>query len=124
MNTQLGWTDLDQSKKLVEAGLDPNTADMHIIDQSYGNHGYFDTALCYSKWDAVHTDGYLPCWSLGRLIGLILYEPFISNQDGTWFVSFDVDDTHSHQFSKETLIDTVIESIIWLLEKGYIKKGE
>ena len=124
MNTQLGWTDLNQSKKLLEAGLDPNTADMHIIDQNYENGGYFDTALCYSKWDATHVDGYLPCWSLGSLLELVPYELFISNQDKTWFVSFDVDDNHSHQFSKETLLDVVIESIIWLLEQGFIKKGK
>lgn len=68
MKQQLGWCSLEQSKKLIKAGLNPNTADMHIIDYTTEKEGYFDTSLCYSKWDAEHVRGYLPCWSLGRLI--------------------------------------------------------
>ena len=38
-------TSLEQSKKLLELGIDPNTADMHIIYQNYGDHGKFEIGL-------------------------------------------------------------------------------
>jgi len=67
----MNYTTLEQSKKLVELGINPNTADMHIISYSNDRGGYFYTSLCYSKWDAEHTEGYFPCWSLGALLKII-----------------------------------------------------
>lgn len=135
MKQQLGWTTLEQSKKLIEAGLDPNTADMHIIDWKTEKEGYFDTALCYSKFEAERVRGYLPCWSLGRLIGLIPdnyrialdinYQRFsVSNE----FSLSKRRDIHSSvcvfHTDNNNLIDSVVEAIIWLLENNHIKKRE
>jgi len=129
----VGWTTIEQSKKLVAAGLDQNTADMHIIDWRTEKEGYFDTSLCYSKWDAEHVRGYLPCWSLGRLIGLIPdnyrisldinYQRFsVSNE----FSLSKRRDIHSSVcvFHTDNLnfIDSVVEAIIWLLENNNINK--
>lgn len=140
--TQLGWTTIEQSKKLVAAGLDQNTADMHIIDWRTEKEGYFDTSLCYSKWDAEHVRGYLPCWSIGTLIELLpktietkkpknLYFPEILPSNNCVAYTA-LNENKKYVFLKlfatgtesdATLIDNIIEMIVWLLGNGYIKKG-
>lgn len=138
----LGWTTLEQSKKLIEAGLDPNTADMHHIEVNNGFEEYYDTSLCYSKCDAKHIRGYLPCWSLGRLIELIpktietkkpknLYFPeILPASNGIAYTA--LNERKEMVFLKmfatgvesdATLIDNMVSMICWLLENNYIKKG-
>lgn len=139
---QLGWTSLEQSKKLIEVGLDPNTADMHIIDWRIEKEGYFNTSLCYSKWDAEHVRGYLPCWSLGALIGLLpktieikkpknLYFPEILPSNNCVAYTA-LNGNKEYVFLKlfatgvesdATLIDNMVSMVCWLLENNYIKKG-
>lgn len=62
-------TTMEQSKRLLELGLNPETADMHHFKQSgeFSAHlGFFiDTYKNISNW-------YQPAWSLHRL--LCLYE--------------------------------------------------
>lgn len=138
---QSGWVSIEQSKKLVEAGLDPNTADMHIIDQRTEEGGFY-TSLCYSKWDAEHVQGYLPCWSLGALVGLLpktietkkpknLYFPEILPSNNCVAYTA-LNKNKEYVFLKlfatgvesdTTLIDNMVSIICWLLENNYIKKG-
>ena len=138
---QSGHTSIEQSKKLVEAGLDPNTADMHIIYHKAEKEGYFDTSLCYSKWDAEHVRGYMPCWSLGALIGLLpktietkkpknLYFPEILPSNNCVAYTA-LNKNKEYVFLKlfatgvesdATLIDNMVSMICWLLKNNYIKK--
>lgn len=116
---QLGWTSIEQSKKLIEAGLDLNTADTFY-------------------WK----DPCVPCWSLGALIGLLpktietkkpknLYFPEIlpsnncvaytalnGNKEMVFLKMF-----ATGVESDATLIDNMVSMICWLLENNYIKKG-
>ncbi len=126
---QLGWTSLDQSKKLVEAGLDPDTADMfYIFDPFVQDIAGLGIGVPEEKED-------IPCWSLGALIELM--PPYLfdfnrgidlniyRNMNGVgWHVSYlpnNIDDfrriTNGHN-----AIDSAVEMIIWLLEQGYINK--
>lgn len=140
MNTQQGWTSIEQSKKLVEAGLDHNTADM-----LYEYHGNFEndvTDYDDSPMVCKPTDEDLPCWSLEALIGLLpktietkkpknLYFPEIlpSNNCVAYtalnerkemvFLKMFATGTESDA----TLIDNLVAMICWLLENNYIKKG-
>ena len=123
MNTQsIGWTTIEQSKKLLEAGLKPNTADMHIINQNYKNHGCYDTALGYSKWDAIHIDGYLPCWSLGRLIELMQDFNYNMNHNlaGDLYVFGTLEPKYYVTINCKSPIEACVEFILWLLEQKYI----
>lgn len=65
-NSQIATT-IEQSKRLLELGLNPETADMHHFKQSgeFSIHlGFFiDTYKNISNW-------YQPAWSLHRLIEL------------------------------------------------------
>ena len=111
------YTSLEQSKQLIAAGLDPNTADMDWIYEyligDYNESPYFD----------IHTTEAedLPCWSVGGLIAAI-------NSDYTFGLAKD-GKTYScliagKMFDGDNLVDVLVEVILWLLEEGRIKKGE
>ena len=63
----LGWTTIEESRKLVEAGLNPETADMHYTlaeDESFYIL-YTDNEVAYGS------DRIVPCWSVGALLRLM-----------------------------------------------------
>ena len=37
-NKPLGWTMLEEAKKLVKAGFDPNTADMYFVHNKFDEY--------------------------------------------------------------------------------------
>ena len=67
-------TSIEQSKKLLSLGIDPNTADMWY--SYYGNSKYNPTVaykgqqwfLCQIR-NSLHDD--IPCWSLAALLNLL-----------------------------------------------------
>lgn len=126
---QLGWTSLEQSKKLIEAGLDLNTADM--LYPPLGRYGEFDTfpTICN-----ILTVDDMSCWSLGALIELLpktietkkpknLYFPeiFLANNCVAYTA---LNENKEMVFLKmfatgtendTTLIDNMVSMICWLL---------
>ena len=125
MKEQLGWTTLEQSKKLVEAGLDPNTADMF-----YTSLNMHKTPWVWNSKPFLHPAD-VPCWSLGRLIELmpesvnwrklVITKPYIAYVNlEEWVYS-----GHSYfEACDDTLIENAVATICWLLENNYIKKRE
>jgi len=80
MDGFIGWTTRDQSKKLLEAGLDPNTADMYYLEEEgfpkpipYESKNLEDYLNHLPFWTREHItiSKKLPCWSLGRLINIM-----------------------------------------------------
>lgn len=72
-------TSLEQLKKLIELGIDVNTADMYYDVNSYGIQGKPEVAI----GKVLSRD--IPAWSLTALIGLIpkfSLEKDISNNAG------------------------------------------
>lgn len=140
---QLGWTSIVQSKKLIEAGLDPNTADMGYV----GSINAELSLACYidvkERFKDKKSDFFkvTPCWSLGALIELLppyLFEfergidlNIYRNLNGKgWHVSympnniFDLQKDKFRQISNgDSTVETTVNMIIWLLENGHIKKG-
>lgn len=139
--TQLGLTSIEQSKKLVEAGLDLNTADM-FYRYDYNTHKHYmvpDTILVYN-WNDYYKKS-IPCWSLGALIGLLpktietkkpknLYFPEILPSNNC--VAYTALNERKEMVflkmfatgveSDAALIDNMVAMICWLLENNYIKK--
>ena len=123
-------TSLEQSKKLLELGIDPNTADMHIIYQNYGDHGKFEIGLKYSAWDATHIDGYYPAWSLEALLrcmptGVDIKKHYDMDLDKVVYVCGKWDYVGAYIFDEipimntamyENPVDAAFELTIWLLE--------
>ena len=129
MENQLGWTTIEQSEKLIEAGLDLDTADMW--------YDMLDKCTLYPKinefylHDFYYLDREYPCWSLGRLIEL-MPEIAVLARDSTgnipsYFMSIMPSESGEDIFMSEqysTPIEAAVSTIIWLFENNYIKKGE
>ena len=123
-------TSLEQSKKLLELGIDPNTADMHIIYQNYGDHGKFEIGLKYSAWDATHIDGYYPAWSLEALLrcmptGVDIKKHYDMDLDKVVYVCGKWDYVSAYAFDEipimntamyENPVDAAFELTVWILE--------
>ncbi len=130
-----GYTTVEQSKRLVELGLDTRTADM-----------------CYHRFTRGEADTYkkipeiaenidypheMPCWSLTSLLELMppyLFEwergidlNIYRNLNGKgWHVSYmpnNINDMKKDKFRQITngnLIDAAFEMICWLIEQKRI----
>ena len=96
-------TSLEQSKKLIELGIDVSTADMlyNVLGESYVRH---DTPI-----DKYHT----PAWSLSALLKLMpkfSLEKDISNNAG-YQLYYNYDTTYY-----DDPIDAAFEMVCWLKE--------
>lgn len=141
MSTKM-CTSIEQSKKLLNLGLDPSTADMYY--SYYGNSRYNPTIaykgqqwfLCQIR-NSLHDD--IPCWSLTALLELMPL--FIRTDNGDYNFSLARGGAGAYTFSyihslkepwelgynlrltthKDSVIDAAFEMICWLIEQGHIK---
>lgn len=142
-NRPLGWTTLEEAKLLVDAGLDPNTADMRYEENNYG---LLDEWVAYpfggdiKNFDVLKKEfpdsEFYPCWSLGALIELMpkfvqekeiefSVNLFVSAKGGTHieYSSFEPEEVLLEIYMNN-LVEAVISMIRKLIENGYIKKHE
>lgn len=129
-------TSLEQSKKLIELGIDVNTADMYYEDDTSVEFGH--------GWHPQH----IPCWSLAVLMNMLPSEFTEKGEysETTYKIDIrkyaltgDVDlyqiaygnyhwyEDGSHTWSdmintgeKEDLIDAAFQMVVWLKENGKI----
>ena len=121
-------TSLEQSKKLIELGIDVNSADMYYsrADVALGEMESYPNILhCEEIGDDI------PCWSLAALLKVLPIEVYIEIDNvcctldisrdtlGKWFVSY-----HNKSYgsslvtcSSKELIDACHEMIVKLKEK-------
>lgn len=145
------FTSIEQSKKLIELGLNPETADMYwhsnldTTDREYlinelGEEESFDIELNEEHYSIGEYD--IPCWSSSSLLNLMpayLFEfergidlmiyPSL-NKSKRWQVSYlseDLRPENKDRYKKvihgDTLVDAAFGMICWLLENNYIKEG-
>lgn len=135
------YTTIEQSKKLMELGLNPDTADMYYFcDPTPAGNVMHPTLIIVEKH--LHSrlpeydKGDIPCWSLGALLELMptsIEEVKDHNVDlmlgpleDEWYLSY-FDWTglqHGPSITSGTPLEAAYNMVIWLLENGYIKKGE
>lgn len=113
-------TDIKQSKKLMELGIDVNTADMcycPIMDIDSGkNSGYLETPECYSFSEVKDIFvPYLPAWSLSTLLGLIPPGNILLRDalNGKYKCINMVDSSYY-----DNPLDAAFETVCWLKENG------
>ena len=138
------YTSIEQSKKLLKLGLNPESADMWY--SYYGNSKYNPTIaykgqqwfLCQIR-NSLHDD--IPCWSLGALLEVmpeqIIYSDFKpfplglfkgnkeehSKYGHYWIQYFATDSGGAHiQTNGHSPIEAAYSMVVWLLENNYIKK--
>lgn len=111
-NSQI-CTTIEQSKRLLELGLEPETADMVHINM-------LDSWICVIKQgdeeDLPYDDLYY-AWSLHRLIALCPETIEEICNDGEAHCSLHIDfDKHRN------IYNNIIDYIDWLIKKGYFNK--
>ena len=127
----MNYTTVEQSKKLLELGLNPGSADM-------GYNGVEDRDIGKIRYDRVANTipnmNSIPCWSLGSLLSVmpfieenkIIYNPLLTKSKFGYYI------TYSSEESKyilrgsgiyKTPIEAAYSMIVWLLENGYIKRN-
>lgn len=112
-------TTIEQSRKLLELGLDPKSADFAWV----GEDGCFvNTSSCELK------DTETPAWSLEALIdALPSGTAFISKGRLVYSISFRKggggDENFVSTSYSKSLLNQVFELVVWMFENGYMQKG-
>lgn len=131
-NTQI-CTTVEQSKRLLELGLDADTSDMLIIPLPNGKElivqkfadesGNLYYKIKGEQWESS------PAWSLHRLISML--PDFFSNLGRQFNLKMDKcflryctarNDEYIYFQQKDTLYDNIIDCIEWLIEENHINK--
>lgn len=123
------YTTIEESKQLIEAGLDVNTADMFYYRRPTGKskYGVFPDFKPEGRLE-VFTKVDLPCWSLAALLNIIdsnnlVYD--ISNEKNREFEAL----VYSADYIEQELKfyhneHSIVDMIIWLLKNNYIKSNK
>lgn len=129
-NTQI-CTNKEQSKRLIDLGLNPETADM-LLYKSALMKIWGVLATPYTEELKGSEKYYFPAWSLHRLINMMPYE--LDNYNYTIHVtqtgveySGIFDSAHGieelvSKNSSDNLYDNIIDCIEWLIKGNYFNK--
>lgn len=130
-------TTLEQSKRLLECGLDPNTANLvyfiHHNNEYDPDNGFNTIERDFrDNWDPIWDtwdDDNIPCWSMNALMDMLPQHvqnkyniKFVHN---VYFTIFNDDGTvifgdNIHTESGETTMDAVVKFFCWLLDNGHL----
>ena len=108
-NTQV-CTTVEQSKRLLELGFNPNIADMHWTLAPIISEYPHASLIPYSKTMNRLTYNMLPAWSLHRLMAML------PDRDRAYLTDYcDFKDCSK-------IYDEVISLIEWMIENGHFNK--
>ena len=123
----MNYTSIEQSKKLLELGLSPESADMMYCywkntrtrESGIDNEPTVRVELPIEKCD-------IPCWSVGALLEVIpITCDVIKDFHNRYYCSNKFNDNPIDKWhittSCKTPIDACFEMVVWLIENGYIK---
>lgn len=116
-------TSIEQTKKLIELGIDINTADLTIIDlpiQNGDRFKFISSKLPNDTFPSI-TDGKsekVPAWSLSVLMNLFDDKAGLAKEYGLWYC-YDNGKSHCTKHY-ENQIDAAFEMICWLKENEKI----
>ena len=127
MDTKI-CTSIEQSKKLIELGIDARTADMYYFDDHYNlvslkTDFSYENYLLYNRTEF----DYIPAWSLTALFGVLpkigAHEPmlrklyYISEPTERYICQYSLTDMTSEY---DNPVDACYEMIIKLKEKNLL----
>lgn len=124
------YTDLEQSKRLIELGLDVETSDMHYIEDSSDNP-YCELYASKLNEEARkrYNTHYIPAWSLSALLELMPFHIIENNvryefqivkglnkEEGTYKIKYKSCTSLFETIMYNNLIDAAFEMVVWLKE--------
>lgn len=117
-------TTKEQSSRLLEAGVRPETADMYLDE--FERLVAFEYRRIKSK---AYQDTVLPTWSLSKLIDMIPdqiecegynYYLFILPRDKEFTIKYSAGSNLAKSYCRESLFDAITEMIEWLIKEGHL----
>jgi len=115
-------TSLEQSKKLLELGVDVNTADMHYSTWTILNEGEYilspNQGETIEELQEDYGNQIIPAWSLSALLKLFDDKAGLAKEYGTWF-AYDNGKSHCDKHCDDP-VDAVFEMVCWLKENEKI----
>ncbi len=122
----MNYTTIEQSKKLLELGLKPDTADMYWMDWKRDTN-----SITIPNIKGVIDEKDLPCWSAGALMDLLPTTIWNEDTEDSFDLFFTKDNDTEYSISYYNdyenpfaeyggLIDTLVKTIEWLLINKYI----
>ena len=114
-------TTISQSRKLIEFGLDQNSADMYYPYLGAGMYG--DTPRV--GFPIEYSGGRdVPAWSLSALLNVMPKgTELVKMQSDTQGIYYEIDYMYTG-YEDSDPITAAYEMVCWLLENNLIKKGE
>ena len=109
-------TNIEQSNRLIELGINPNTADMGWFKAYSLREEIYKPFIKGYKLENNKTD--IPAWSIYKLINIISKEVTISDTS----VIIGNNSTNKMFSSSTNVYDNLIDVIQWLLEKKEINE--
>ena len=116
-------TSVDQSKKLIELGIDVDTADLTVIDlpiQNGDRFKFIQNKLPSDIFPSI-TDGKsekIPAWSLSALLDILPLEIELHKQfDGNikyYYMEYTTKKTYFASKRYTNPVDTAFEMVVWL----------
>ena len=107
-------TSLEQSKKLIELGIDIDTADMFYLNDG------INAKLMWEHLPNIKKESV--AWSLSALMEFMnrnCYNISLNCSGAEWTVKFDDSETY-HHITCDYSIDAAFEMVYWLLKKKKI----
>lgn len=119
-------TTKEQSSRLLEAGVNPKTADMYLDEfECPVAFGYGRVELYVDK------DMAFPAWSLSKMIGMMPdqvecegynYYLFMLPRDKEFTIKYSAGSNLAQSYCRESLFDAIAEMIEWLIKEGCLDK--
>lgn len=106
-------TTIEQSKHLLELGIDPKTADIVWVYSAFENE-YFPHIKGFGKIITGSKD--IPAWSLSTLLELLPQNNEMwKTKEGRWIIAGDL-----HDVIADTPLKAIYKMIVWLKENKEI----
>lgn len=135
----MNYTNIEQSKKLVELGLNPLTSDMSY-SYDFDDSRYVITTTPVKNWivpkyaESTKIKQVLPCWSFEALLKVMpisieevkdhKVDLILGHPKDKWCLAY-FDWTglqQGHSTTGDTPLEAAYNMAVWLLENGYLMK--
>jgi len=121
-------TSIEQSKKLIELGVDRKTSDMCYPKDAFSPH--YEEPRCVRSLAGLA----LSAWSLDALLklmpksiddGQVYTFSLLPTWDKTWCAVYGTDDYDvAHSVEEKEPLNAVYKMLLWVIKNGYLKEEE